>query len=705
MKKILISLVLMWFGVMILSAQKLTVGYIYPAGGQNGTTEEIELGGLNLQNATAVIVSGKGVKGEIVRDMNASSKEKKARRQKLNDQSSPQLADRIKVQITIESNAMPGLRDLRLQSPQGVSNKLYFEVGQFPNVLENGISSLQKPNEVKALPATLCGQIMPGEIDYFAFQATKGMDLVVSVKGRTLVPYIADAVPGWFQPVIRLTDEKGKEVAYDDDYRNNVDPVIITKIPRDGRYILSITDAIYRGREDFDYRIQIGEIPFVKAVYPTVGLMKKKIKLKVDGVNLSQDEISYKPVAAGYNECVVKGKGVIYSNPVSFYALDKGSVLKYEPVGDKTIGENENVYGHILETYQPQTYIIPAARNSSLALELIGRRNGSLLDGVMRLYSPSGKLVVQSDDVEDPTQGLMTYHADPVIQYKTLEEGNYTLEVEDLFGHSGEDYYYLICRRKQIVPFQAFVTPANLTIPKGGTASFRIDINRDNKIAGPMEISVEGVPKNYLISSLAIPRGAKSWDISITAPMNASEGSIPLKVIVSSQLRGRGGNQETVTQTALAADNMMQAFYYIHHIPAASFAAEIMPAAPFSIELGKKVMESKDRIISFHATDSTISIPVHIRRNSDFKDPVELSLSFKSKMFTLDPIVMGENESDRVITIKLNKQLVSARRFLTVPMNIVGTVKGEIQQKGKRTFQNAKYREMSPGFVLEKEMN
>ena len=36
-------------------AQKLTMGYLYPAGGQVGTTVEIEAGGLNINRATKVL--------------------------------------------------------------------------------------------------------------------------------------------------------------------------------------------------------------------------------------------------------------------------------------------------------------------------------------------------------------------------------------------------------------------------------------------------------------------------------------------------------------------------------------------------------------------------------------------------------------------------------------------------------------------------
>jgi hypothetical protein len=42
------------------------VGYIYPAGGQQGTTFRIRLGGQNLDGVSAVVVNGKGVSGKVI---------------------------------------------------------------------------------------------------------------------------------------------------------------------------------------------------------------------------------------------------------------------------------------------------------------------------------------------------------------------------------------------------------------------------------------------------------------------------------------------------------------------------------------------------------------------------------------------------------------------------------------------------------------
>ncbi|MBQ6870175.1 MAG: hypothetical protein IJO17_06890, partial [Alistipes sp.] len=48
-----------------LYAQKLSLGFLYPAGGEVGTTVEIEGGGLNINKATKVLFNHPGIKGEV----------------------------------------------------------------------------------------------------------------------------------------------------------------------------------------------------------------------------------------------------------------------------------------------------------------------------------------------------------------------------------------------------------------------------------------------------------------------------------------------------------------------------------------------------------------------------------------------------------------------------------------------------------------
>ena len=670
-------------------AQKLTMGYLYPAGGEVGKTVEIEAGGLNINKATRVIFNHPGIKGEVFPYVEKGGGKKKSR--KLNDQSSPQLADKIMIRINIASNVPCGLYDLRLQSSQGVSNMLPFEVAPYPDFIESGKSTQYKPDTLASLPAVICGQVTPGGVDYFRFSGKKGEKIVASVKGRTLVPYIADAVPGWFQPVVKIVDNRGREIAYSDDYHHNVDPVIITELPKDGEYTLMIHDAIYRGRQDFNYRIQLGVIPFVTGRYPAYGVAGKKVKQDLEGVNLSDSKATVAIKKEGFHQLTYSDVSGT-SNAVSFYAVPKGTSLIQFPENDRTLTENSAISDSLSKDSRVKKYRIAVEAGKPISVELIGRRNGSRIDAVMKLKDGYGNIIAEADDKEDPRQGLMTFHADPVINYTPRLSENLIIEVEDLHRGYGKDYHYLLRMHKQLPEFNAFVSPANISVPSGGTAAFHVDI--EGKLRRPARLSLEGLPKGFTTSSLEIGTG-KGWDVSITSPIGTDIKRIPVELKLYYTSKEGEGQIEV-----LPADNMMQAFYYVHHIQAAELSLEVTEAAPYRLSLAM----NPDRGVSFSASDEVIPVKIMVDRDRDFNEPIALELGKKNKIFSLDPITIMPEEKEKTIYIKLNTaslKIPKGKKFSpSWQMNIIGTVKGEIVKQGKRTFQNAKHREMTPFFII-----
>ena len=138
----------------------------------------------------------------------------------------------------------------------------------------------------------LNGQILPGEEDCYVFSARKGQRIVAAARARALVPYLADAVPGWFQATLTLRNPAGNEVAYADDNRFDPDPLLTCVIPADGEYTLEVKDAIYRGREDFVYRIALGEVPFLTDVFPLGGRVGATTTFAFAGWNLPAQELT-----------------------------------------------------------------------------------------------------------------------------------------------------------------------------------------------------------------------------------------------------------------------------------------------------------------------------------------------------------------------------------------------------------------------------
>ncbi len=181
-----------------------------------------------------------------------------------------------------------------------------------------------------------------------------------------------------------------------------------------------------------------------------------------------------------------------------------------------------------------------------------------------------------------------------MIKYKAKQAGTYLLEVRDILGNFGLDYYYLIERLPNVSAFQTFVSPANLTIPQGGTSVFRVDITSEEKFTPALDFEIKGLPKGYLVSCLSSQPGSKFWEMSITAPANAKEERLPLEVLAVARVRGN--EAVTFTQTAAAADNMMQAFYYTHHIPAAGFTAAITRSSAFSLHWSPEMEKNLQQV-------------------------------------------------------------------------------------------------------------
>ena len=185
------------------------------------------------------------------------------------------------------------------------------------------------------LPGVVNGQILPGQVDRFRFHARKGQRLVIAANARQLIPYIADAVPGWFQATLTLYDAKGKELAYDDDFRFDPDPVLYYEVRADGEYVVEIKDAIYRGREDFVYRITVGELPFITSIFPLGGPAGSKTTVKLTGWNLPTEKLGVDNTQRSPGVYPLSVGEQCSSNRVPFAVSTLPECLEKEPNNDR----------------------------------------------------------------------------------------------------------------------------------------------------------------------------------------------------------------------------------------------------------------------------------------------------------------------------------------------------------------------------------
>jgi hypothetical protein len=183
--------------------------------------------------------------------------------------------------------------------------------------------------------------------------------------------------------------------------------------------------------------------------------------------------------------------------------------------------------------------------------------------------------------------------------------------------------------------------------------------------------------------------------VSITSPKGAKVERFPIEVKM--EYPGPDGRE---VADVLPVDKMMQAFYYTHHIQAAELALDVTEPSPYRMSVDFDI--NKD--ILFSLEDTEIPLTIKVDKDPNFTDPIELMLGIKNRIFELPPISIMPEESEKTIYIKLNaaamERFKTKKSKPTWQMYIVGTVKGEIIRRGRRQFQNAKYREMTPIFSI-----
>ena len=496
-------------------------------------------------------------------------------------QPNAQISEIVTLYLTVNPSAPPGERELRLKTSRGITNPLYFHVGtareyreREPNdskpdngVLSGKVMDMEVSN-LESLPVVINGQIMPGDIDRFVVDAVKGMRLLAAVKARTLVPYLADAVPGWFQAILTLYDPQGNEVAFVDDFRFAPDPVLYYEIPESGKYTLEIRDSIYRGREDFVYRIALGEDPFVTGVFPLGGPAGADAKVQVNGWNLPVKEatLATRDLGAGIQQVSVS-QGKWKSRPVAFAVDTLPECLDKEPNDTRSKAQSISsptiVNGRIDSRDDWDVFRFKGRKGEQVALEVLARRLGSPLDSLLKLYGPDGKLVAANDDYIDKWIGLMTHYSDSFLCVTLPDDGTYTVRLSDTQNKGGSDYTYRLRVSPARPDFDVRVVPSTLNASAGATVPFTVHAVRRDGFEGNIDLRLRDMPKGFALAGARIPSGCDKVRLTLTIPQKRSRRQlIPFNIEGCARIGGKN-----VCRAAIPSEDMMQAFLWRHLVP------------------------------------------------------------------------------------------------------------------------------------------
>ncbi len=639
------------------------IGYVFPAGGRQGTTFQVTVGGqfLGTWNGEYQIdvlqahFSGDGIQAVVRKDLRhlnmqetqtlqdkleALRKEGSHDPEKLNEmfevhkklsrarseftrrERQPALADSVTLEITLAADAPPGPRELRVETPRGLSNPVAFHVGRLPEFVEQesepafeakaffeGEVSYASPIETPiTLPAVVNGQIIPrepyalwyssapftpGSADRFRFTARAGQELVIAASARGLIPYLPDAVPGWFQATLTLYDDTGRQVAYEDDYRFHPDPILFFRVPKDGQYVVEIKDAIYRGRPDFVYRIALGELPYITDIFPLGAPVGTPTSVKLSGWNLPTDvlTIDARDMKPGLYPLTVSSDEMT-SNAVPFSLDSLPECVDTEPNDDTDSAASVTlpmiVNGKIDRSGDWDVFRFEGRAGEELVMEVTARRLDSPLDSILELLDATGNRLAFNDDHEDKFDDVRTHHADSLICCTLPRDDSYYVRLGDAQSHGGPEYAYRLRLSAPRPDFELRVAPSCIHGITWRLSTMAVYAWRKDGFGGEIALRFRDNLSGLVLAGGVIPAGQDHVGLTLaTAPLLSAD---PIHVC----LEGRAQiNGKDVVHTAAAAEVMTQAFFYQHVVPTSDLTIVPEDRDRFREEAARAASENK----------------------------------------------------------------------------------------------------------------
>jgi hypothetical protein len=456
----------------------------------------------------------------------------------------------VTYKLTIGPDVPVGIGALRLSTAAGVSSLQLFMIDDLPTDLDAGKNTANvTPAAAQPLPVGVAvdGSCEPLAARYFRLSGKKGE--------RVSIEIVAQRLGSKLDPIVRLLDPAGRELAYCDDTPGlGSDCRLGYTFPADGECLIELRDANYDGGADYRYRLRVGDFPLATNVFPLGARRGQTRSFAVEGpagetfapvsVSLTQDPSPRTPVG-------VKNDGGKGSTPLSVLLADADDQLESEPNDDARsatpIQVPGNISAHLDHPGDLDLYRFDAKKGDRVAFR--GRTRSLGLPGelLLRLLQPDGSKLAQSVQADPKTPITAPVPDEPTVEATIPADGTYFLSVEDLARAGGPGMAYrLEADHPPPASFALTVDVDKIEGVAGSTATVKVTCVRSKEFTGPITLSLAGdAAADLPLENNTIKKGQNDADLKVKLPAEAPEhGPVNFTIV------GKASIGETeVTQT------------------------------------------------------------------------------------------------------------------------------------------------------------
>jgi hypothetical protein len=488
-----------------LSANPPAAPYIFPAGGQRGTTVEFKVGGVFLLKGCPFEMLGPGVRAN--ERITRATQTRWLEGPILPMPESQRAEDYPKDyagRVIIAADAPLGLRPWRVWTSEGGTQAHTFMVGELPEIVENEIDGDALPVEVH-LPVTINGRIFPREnVDAWSFHARRGETVHCEVHAARLGSPL-DAR-------MEVLDAQGHKLVENDDGRG-VDPCLRFTAPADGTYQVRIFDVNYNGSQAHVYRLTLTTAPRVDWIYPLGGRRGSQGQFQLGWQDTATGKVTSMPAAAALpadGPSTWQHRFAIGSQQTNALVLDLDELPEHQQAkSTPAIEMPAMLNGRIGTPGHVDQWSLALNKGDVCDLEVRAQRLGSPLAAVLTVSDAADKVLAKT---APPGVTLV----DPRLSFKAPADGTYTVRVADQFASRGGPAFGY---RLRVAPpsaepdFHLTLSDSVVTLNRGGEAKLRVTATRSGGFNGAIRLDLEGLPHGVSVANTAMAAGQGSVDL------------------------------------------------------------------------------------------------------------------------------------------------------------------------------------------------
>ena len=500
-------------------------------------------------------------------------------------------------QVTYTLNVPPntpcGVHGLRVITDKGVSPLKFLIVDDLPSAASVGSNVTRAAAQAVTVPTAVDGAVAGLNWQYFKFTAAAGQKLSIEVLARR----IGSAL----DPMLRLLDANGRELAFNDDTPGlSGDAAIIHTFKDAGEYVVELRDIKYGGGA---YRLRMGDFPVATVAYPLAVQKGTTANVTLAGFGVDGVVPVAVAVAADHAAEWIPVSSKRPNGASGFSSVAVVSTPQFVEVEPNNAAEQANkiefghdVNGRLEQPGDVDRFTFTAKKDQSATFVGITRQQGSPTDLNFKILNKDGGQVAAAED---------TGTNEGSVAFKAPADGDYTLVVEDLNRRGGSEQAYRIAVQTSPAPFSLAASLDTFNVPVGGSVLATITTVRSPH-AGPIELSLLNPPVGLTASRSVIGAGRNDAVMTIHAAPDFAAGSLHGITIVGTARIGEtdvaipaeiGGVLKARNNNMRWTPSSLSKFVAASSAPAPGFAWRVEPA---EIVFGKD-LSAKAKLIATRA--------------------------------------------------------------------------------------------------------